>query len=68
VAYEDMGPDDVRQACYRLCGALGWASPNWPSVADLEYLVTVARERSELLTKAIAQSDAALAALQKSNS
>lgn len=65
MAQHDAGPEDVREACYRLCGAMRETAPWYPSVADLRHNLIEARHQHELLAKAIAQSEAALAAYDK---
>jgi hypothetical protein len=60
---DDMGPDDVREACYRLCGAMRLSPPWLPSTAELRANLEEAYVQRDLLLKAIAQSEAALSRL-----
>lgn len=56
----EAGSDDVREAAYRLCGALG-KPPIWlPSEAELRGLLQEAYERRVELQKRIEQAERVL--------
>ena len=58
--HHDAGPDDVREAAYRLCGAMRLTAPYMPSVADLRHNLKEAYQQRAELQAAIAKAEAAL--------
>ena len=60
----DAGPDEVREACYRLCDAMRMPSPWLPSIADLRTNLREAYVQRDALNETIAKAEAALQKLE----